>query len=81
MIGNELILQTVGDVIDAFGGAKGMSEAFGGVPTRFYNYKAAGRFPKHMHMELYVEVCERGLNIAPELVGGKIPVRHSSLAL
>ena len=65
------LLESVDAVIDAFGGPKAMSAIFGGVPTRFYNYKAAGKFPKHMHMEIYVEAHERGLNIAPELIGMK----------
>ena len=62
-------LDTVDDVIDAFGGVKAMCAIFGGVPTRFYNYKAAGKFPDHMHMRIYIEARERGLNIAPVLIG------------
>jgi hypothetical protein len=63
------LLKTASDVVDAFGGAKAMSAIFGGVPSRFYNYKAAGRFPDAMHMRVYVECVKRGLRIAPELVG------------
>jgi hypothetical protein len=74
-------LDTVGEVIDAFGGVPAMCATFGGVPGRFYNYKAAGRFPKSMHMEIYVEATERGLNIAPELIGMKPPVRQCALPL
>ena len=74
-------LHSIGEVIDAFGGAKAMSAIFGGVPTRFYNYKAAGKFPRHMHMEIYVEAKARGLNIAPELIGMKRPARQSELPL
>jgi hypothetical protein len=62
-------LSTIGEIVDAFGGAKAMSAIFGGVPSRFYNYKAAGRFPEAMHMRVYVECVKRGLPIAPELVG------------
>jgi hypothetical protein len=64
-------LDTVGDVIDAFGGLKAMCDIFGGGPSKFCNWKADGKFPKNMHMEIYVEACERGLNIAPELIGRK----------
>jgi hypothetical protein len=64
-------LATVAEVIEGFGGIAAMCAIFGGVPTRFYNYKAAGKFPDHMHMRIYVEACERGLNIAPELIGMK----------
>jgi hypothetical protein len=67
----ELQLHTVDEVIDAFGGVRAMCSIFGGVPTRFYNYKAAGKFPEHMHMKIYVEARERGLNISPELIGMK----------
>lgn len=62
-------LSTVEEVIHAFGGVKEMCCLFGGVPSRFSNYKAAGRFPDYMHMRVYVEAAARGLNIAPELVG------------
>jgi hypothetical protein len=72
---------TVSEVIDAFGGPKAMSDVFGGVPTRFYNYKAWGKFPDKMHMKIYVEACERGLNIAPELIGMKRPERQRELPL
>ena len=48
-------LKTVAEVIDAFGGPKAMCAIFGGVPSRFYNFKAEGKFPKAMHMEIYVE--------------------------
>jgi len=74
-------LKTVSDVIDAFGGARAMCEIFGGGPTRFANHKARGYFPKDMHMDIYVEACERGLNIAPELIGMKKPERQGQLAL
>jgi hypothetical protein len=62
-------LETVGAVIDAFGGVKVMCSIFGGVPSRFGNYKMRGIFPDHMHMRVYVECVKRGLPIAPELVG------------
>jgi hypothetical protein len=74
-------LESIDAVIDAFGGPKGMSAIFGGVQTRFYNYKAAGKFPKHMHMEIYVAACDRGLNIAPELIGMKGPAKQTELHL
>lgn len=66
-------LRTVGEVIDAFGGVSAMCTIFGGVPGRFYNFKASGRFPDAMHMRIYVEAKARGLNIAPELIGMKRP--------
>jgi hypothetical protein len=47
-------LETVDEVIAAFGGVTAMSAIFGGFPSRFSNYKAAGRFP----------------DIADELLGG-----------
>jgi hypothetical protein len=74
-------LKTVSEVIDAFGGPKGMCSIFGGKPTRFYNHKAWGKFPKEMHMEIYVKACERGLNIAPELIGMKSIARQGELVL
>ena len=74
-------LETVADVIDAFGGVKAMCAIFGGVPSRFGNYKMHGRFPKQMHMEIYLEARERGLNIAPELIGMKRPAPQSELPL
>ena len=58
-----------------------MCRLFGGVPSRFSNYKAAGKFPRSMHMAIYVEACERGLNIAPELIGMKRPAQQSELPL
>ena len=74
-------LESVDAVIDAFGGVKAMCAIFGGVTTRFYNYKAAGKFPKHMHMEIYVAACERGLNIAPDLIGMRRAKPQGELAL
>jgi hypothetical protein len=74
-------LKTVSQVITAFGGIRAMCIIFGGVPTRFVNYKARGRFPDAMHMRIYVEACERGLNIAPELIGMKRPERQGVLPL
>ena len=62
-------LTTVSQVIDALGGPTAMCSIFGDVPSRFCNYKAAGKFPKHIHMEIYVEARDRGLNIAPDLIG------------
>jgi hypothetical protein len=62
-------LTTVNEIIDALGGPRGMASLFGGVPHRFSNYKAAGRFPEMMHMRIYAECLKRGLTIAPELVG------------
>lgn len=62
-------LRTVDEVIAAFGGLTGCQAIFGGVLSRFCNYKAAGRFPEIMHMRIYVECVKRGLPIAPELVG------------
>ena len=62
-------LKSVSEVIDAFGGPKAMCAIFPGVPSRLSNYKRTGKFPKHMHMEIYVAACDRGLNIAPDLIG------------
>lgn len=62
-------LETVSQVINAFGGPKAMAKVFGGVPSRFSNYRGRGRFPASMHMRLYVECKKRNLNVAPELVG------------
>jgi len=74
-------LKSIDAVIDAFGGITAMREIFGGVPTRFYNFKAKGKFPKYLHMDIYNAACERGLNIAPELIGMKKPERQGQLAL
>jgi hypothetical protein len=74
-------LKTVDAVIDAFGGVKAMCAIFGGVPSRFSNYKAAGKFPDSMHMRVYVAARERGLNIAPELIGMKPTERQGELQL
>ena len=61
--------QTVADVINAFGGVKAIQAVFGGVPSRFANYKARNAFPGYLHMRVYAECLKRGLTIAPELVG------------
>jgi hypothetical protein len=63
------LLQTVPDVIDAFGGPTAMGAIFGGGPSKYCNYKASGRFPEKMHMRIYKAALKRGLNIAPELIG------------
>jgi len=75
------LLQTVSDVIDAFGGPTAMSAIFGGGPSKFCNYKAKGCFPEKMHMRIYVEACERGLNVAPELIGRRPVSRQKELIL
>jgi hypothetical protein len=75
------LLPTVSDVIDAFGGPTAMSAIFGGGPSKFCNYRASGRFPEKWHMRIYVEACERGLNIAPELIGMKPAPRQRELTL
>lgn len=62
-------LNSVSDVIAAFGGVTAMAQVFGGVPSRFGNYQTKGEFPRSMHMSIYVECLKRGLKIAPELVG------------
>jgi hypothetical protein len=69
MAGKSPELRTVGEVIDVFGGVKTMCVIFGGVPSRFANYKLRNAFPDSMHMRIYVEARERGLNIAPGLIG------------
>ena len=74
-------LKTIDDVIDAFGGVKAMCAIFGGVPSRFSNYKAAGKFPDSMHMRIYVAARERGLNIAPGLIGMERPQRQGEFKL
>ena len=62
-------LNTIDEVIHALGGVVACQEIFGGVASRFSNYKATGCFPPSMHMRVYVECVKRGLPIAPELVG------------
>jgi hypothetical protein len=74
-------LKTIDEVIDAFGGVKAMCSIFGGGPSRFSNYKAAGRFPDSMHMRIYVEARDRGLNIAPALIGMERPKLQGTLKL
>lgn len=74
-------LDSIDEVIHAFGGVKAMCAIFGGVPSRFSNYKAAGRFPDSMHMRVYVEAMARGLKIAPDLVGMKRASAQSELRL
>lgn len=74
-------LETVAEVIAAFGGAKTMCAIFGGVPSRFANYKMRGAFPDHMHMRIYVEASERGMNVAPELIGMRSPEKQRELSL
>lgn len=63
------VLGSVSEIIDAFGGPSACAKIFGGVPHRFSNYRAFGRFPEAMHMRIYCECMKRGLHIAPELVG------------
>ncbi len=75
-------LDTVEKVIEAFGGPEGMRALFGGVPSRWSNFKANGRFPQAMHMQIYVAACKLGLTISPDLVGGELPpVVHPAQAL
>jgi hypothetical protein len=74
-------LRTVADVIDAFGGVREMCAIFGGGRSRFANYKLRGAFPDSMHMRIYVEACERGLNVAPELIGMKRSEKQRELPL
>lgn len=74
-------LSTIDEVIAAFGGVAGCQGIFGGVPGRFYNYKAKKVFPPYMHMQIYVEAKARGLRIAPELIGMKRPCAQSELSL
>jgi hypothetical protein len=74
-------LNTVEEVIEAFGGSKAMCALFGGGLSRFSNYKAAGKFPDSMHMRIYVAARERGLNIAPELIGMVSEKRQRELPL
>jgi hypothetical protein len=64
-------LETVADVIDAFGGLKAMCKIFGGGPSKFCNWKATGEFPEKMHMRIYREARKRGLNVADHLIGGE----------
>jgi hypothetical protein len=78
---SKLQLKTVADVIDAFGGVRGMCAIFGGVPSRFGNYKMKGCFPDHMHMRIYRAACKRGLNIDDKLLGAEEPERQGQLAL
>ena len=74
-------LESVADVIDAFGGVRAMCDIFGGVPSRFGNYKMKGCFPDHMHHRLYRAACKRGLNIADKLLGAEEPEPQRELPL
>ena len=74
-------LKTVGDVIEAFGGIRGMCAIFGGVPSKFANWKLRGFFPDYMHHKLYKAACKRGLNIADELLGGEEREQQRELPL
>ena len=74
-------LKTVSEVIDSFGGTKAMCAIFGGVPTRFANYKARGKFPDSMHMRIYRAARKRGLNIADKLLGAEEPEPQRELPL
>jgi hypothetical protein len=74
-------LNTIEEVIHGFGGVKAMCDLFGGVPSRFSNYKSTGRFPDSMHMRIYVEAKALGLNIAPHLIGMEPSERQAELRL
>jgi hypothetical protein len=74
-------LRTVAEVITAFGGAQEMRAIFGGGRSRFANFKLRGAFPDSMHMKIYVAARERGLNIAPELIGMKPVAWQGELTL
>lgn len=67
------ILTTVDEVIDGLGGTKATAEVFDCRPQVISNWRKRGRFPYRAHMRIWSLAQERGLDIAPELVGLDTP--------
>ena len=65
-------ITTVSELIDALGGVKALQLRYGGVPSKFAYYKAQNRIPDYLHVPIYQECVERGLDVVPELIGGAI---------
>jgi|GEM_PF-2225002 len=62
-------LNTVDEVIDAFGGTNKAAEIFGYGASAISNWRAKNRFPPHMHMRVFVEAKSRRINVGPSLIG------------
>ena len=61
--------KTVEQAVEAFGGNVAIGKILGVGSSAVSNYKTWGRFPEYLHMRVWLAAKERGIQIAPELVG------------
>lgn len=62
-------LNTVREVVAAFGGPAAMAKRFGVGTSAVSNWQGWDRLPDHMHMKIFLAARELGLTLTPELVG------------
>ena len=63
------ILDSVRDVVAAFGGPTAMGKRFGVGASTVSNWQAWDRLPNYMHMKIFLAARDLRLNIAPDLIG------------
>lgn len=62
-------IETVSDLVAAFGGTGAMAEWLDVGPSTVSNWKALGFIPNGYHLRIYLECQARGIDIAPSVVG------------
>lgn len=62
-------INTVSELVDAFGGNKPMADWADAGETAVCNWKAANEIPRGYHLRMWLEADRRGLSINPKLFG------------
>ena len=62
-------IETVAQLVKAFGGTGKLAEWADVVPSTVSNWKDQGHIPPGWHLRLYLECQRRKINVSPELFG------------
>lgn len=62
-------IETIPELVAAFGGTGKMAEFVGVVPSAVSNWIAENAIPRGYHLQLYLEVQARGMSVDLELFG------------
>lgn len=78
-------IETVSQLVKAFGGTVALAKWAGVTPSVVSNWKERGHIPTGWHLRLYLECKQRKLNVSPALFGlvgkgnGKTPLPSAGL--
>lgn len=62
-------IETIGDLVAAFGGTGALASWLDVVPSCVSNWKQEGAIPRGYHLTIYLESKKRGLELHPRIFG------------